>query len=549
MFTMQVKNTGITTLVKSGNAQMSNNPVKIYINSHELNSATIGNALTQYGKMGLYFIDHIEVYQAGNSVVFGNEPGTMIIKLYTKEPSRENGTSTQASLDSRGSLNLRALDARAFGKYSYLANIDFTKNNYEIYNNNNSDFSRDGHRGQFYVKFSKDKSYDLEVSASHELYDTFSGLGSTPADGSYLDTKNIYAQFSKYFDNDLTIRVSASNEKLHIDSRDKVGIMLVDNTLTNSIEGIVGTDIYNAIVEKRFINGANDLFLGAHYKHQKFKIDSYKNAGLDKPTPWGPTELDTYMAYLENLYNLNEKHLIALSAKVDHYENNFSKSSTQHILRVGYVALIDKSLTFKLFAMQSYIYPIFLQTTFAPNYNINPYLDSAKANTLTTEIIYKLDKTEITIGGGGSEIKNAIVFNMQKKQYVNNPDKGAFTRGYARLEHKFDIQNKLTLEYFKIFKEKYFSPEEGGLIQLFNQFWKLDIYNELIYRSAYKSLDGVEMSAGYDYSLGVIYPISRSMELKLKGENLLDMASEVPISGLEVPVVERRALLTMEYTF
>jgi vitamin B12 transporter len=57
------------------------------------------------------------------------------------------------------------------------------------------------------------------------------------------------------------------------------------------------------------------------------------------------------------------------------------------------------------------------------------------------------------------------------------------------------------------------------------------------------------MPAGYDYSLGVIYPVSKQLEVKLKGENLLDQAHEVPINGVNVPVMERRGLLTMEYTF
>ena len=121
MFNIQTTPVGMTTLVKSSSSLAANNPVKLYINSHELNSATLGNALTQYGKMNLYFIDHIEVYQAGNSVSFGNEPGSMIIKLYTKEPSRENLTSLQVSADTRGSLNFQSLDARVIDKdYNYL---------------------------------------------------------------------------------------------------------------------------------------------------------------------------------------------------------------------------------------------------------------------------------------------------------------------------------------------------------------------------------------------------------------------------------------------
>jgi len=57
------------------------------------------------------------------------------------------------------------------------------------------------------------------------------------------------------------------------------------------------------------------------------------------------------------------------------------------------------------------------------------------------------------------------------------------------------------------------------------------------------------MDAGYNYSLGVIYPVNRNLTLKCKGENLFDSASEVPISTLSVPAIDRRVSVTMEYEF
>lgn len=547
MFNSEATRMGMTTLVKSGTNQIAPNPVKIFINSHELNSATMGNALTQYGKMGLYFIDHIEIYQAGNSVTFGNEPGSMIIKLYTKEPSRENATSTQVSIDTRASLNLRAIDAREIGEYSYLANIDISKNNYDTYNANGYDLSRDGDRGQVYVKFSKDENYDIEISAAKEKYDSFSGLSNAPVDG-YINAKNIYLQATKHFDNKLNVILSLSHEEADILSKDALGIPTVYG-ITNQIDVNIGSDIYSAIIEKRFIYGANDLFIGAHIKHQKFNINEYKRDGVDTSITWGPQERNVYMAYLENLYNFNENNLITFSAKLDHYDNDTSKSSTEHILRLGYVALLDKNWTFKFFAMKSYIYPTFRQTTFSPNININPDLESIKNRTITAELIYKNDKTTLTFSGGNSEAKNSIIFSPTLKKYVNVDDTNSFQRAFARVDHIFDVNNKITIEYFKMFNDKYVSPGNGGLIQLFNKFSKFDIYNELVYRSDYTSSDAIKMPAGYDYSFGLIYHASKKLEVKLKGENLLDQASEIPINGIDVPLMERRGLLTLEYTF
>jgi len=548
LFTLQVKKNGMTTITKGGSSQLSSHPIKIYINSHELNSATLGDALSQYGKMNLYFIDHIEIYQAGNSVTFGNEPASMIIKLYTKEPSRENATSTQISADSQGSLTLQAIDARVFGEYSYLANIDLVQNNYKDYSNNNSEISRDGKRGQLYFKFSKNDSYDIEVGASSGRYDILNGLGTSITDGD-IYTQNIYIQATKHLDDNLKIRLSTSHEALELYNKDSDGFRLTDGSFTNQLDAKISTNIYSAMIDKKFISTNNDLSIGVQFKHQTFSINEFKSDGVDKSVNWGPKKLTIYMAYLENLYNINENHLIAFSTKVDYYKNEFSKSSANHILRLGYVALLNDEWKFKLFAMDSYSYPTFLQTTFSSNYGINPDLESSQILTLSAEIIYNTDKTSFTIGGGNNKVKDPIVFNITQNKYVNSDIKSSFDLFYINAKYKFDINNKLSLECFQLVQDDYFSPEKGASLQLFNSIKNFDFYNELLYRSSYTSIDGIDIPAGYNYSLGAIYKATKKMQIKLKGENIFDKASSVPINGMQIQAVDRRIILTMEYTF
>ena len=547
-FTLQTRRNGMTTLVRSGESQMSSSPVKVYINSHELNSATLGNVLVQYGKMGLYFIDHIEVYQSGNSVTFGNEPGTMLIKLYTKEPSRENSTSTQASVDSLGSITLQGVDAKKFDNYSYLANVDLRKNNHKDYTTTNSELSRDGARGQFYFKFSKDSDYDIEVGATQEKYDIFGGLGTATIDG-HTYTQDIYTHLTKYFENNLKIMLTTSHENFEIYDKDSIAIPIPTVPFQTQLNTEVSTEVYSAIIEKKFIDGNNELSLGAQFKHQKFKINEYKTDGIDRAVAWGPKDLDIYMIYAENLYNINKNHLISLSAKMDYYENEFSKSSTEHILRAGYIALLDDEWKFKLFVMDSYLYPTFIQTTYSPNYNVNPDLESSDILLLTAEMIYSKDNTTFGFGVGRNETDNAVVFNMSQNKYVNDTEKNSFELIFANIEHNFDIDNKIKIEYFRQYREAYYSPRFGASLQLFNTVGKFDFYNELIYRSEYTSIDGVDMAEGYDYSLGAIYKLNKQTELKLKAENILDKASKTSISGIDVSTTDRRVLLTMEYTF
>lgn len=57
------------------------------------------------------------------------------------------------------------------------------------------------------------------------------------------------------------------------------------------------------------------------------------------------------------------------------------------------------------------------------------------------------------------------------------------------------------------------------------------------------------MDAGYDYSAGAIYNYSKNIDIKLKGENIFDQASQGNIYGIKVPALERRGILTLEYIF
>jgi len=553
-FTLQPKRNGMTTLVRSGESQMASLPAKIYINSHELNSATLGNVLVQYGRMGLYFIDYIEIYQAGNSVTFGNEPGTLLIKLFTKDSSRENSTSVQTSIDTLGSVTLQAVEAKVFDEYSYLANIDLRKNNYEEYNVNGSELSRDGIRGQLYLKFSKKDDYDIEFGAINEKYDIFSGLGISTEDG-HTHTNDIYTHITKYFKNNLKVMLTASYEKFEVYNRDYVGIPLpgIGAPLPTQFDTAISTKVYSAIVEKRFINGNNELFVGAQFKCQKFDIDEYKADGIDVAMNWGPKDLDIYMLYAENLYNINENHLISLSAKVDRYENSLDRSSTEHILRAGYVGIFDE-LKFKLFAMQSYVYPTFLQTTYSPNYRVNPDLNSAELFTVSAELIYTKEDTTYGFGIGQSEADNAIIFerdtiDLTDSTYINSSEKNRFELVFANMQHDFDIDNRVKIEIYRQFRDSYYSPREGAAIQLFNTIGGFDIYNELLYRTKYTSQEGVDMKRGYEYSFGAIYRVNKKTELKIKAQNILDKASEAPINGANVSAVDRRVLFTAEYTF
>jgi len=550
MFTLKSTKFGMTSLVKSPYSEQSMSSIKIFINSYELTSITAGTGLAQYGKMGLNFIDHIEIYQASNTIITSGEPGNMIIKMYTKDPTRENATVAQASVDSKAGSRVQLIEGKSFDEYSYLANIDVSKNNYDDYRlNNNSELSKDGYRGQFYLNFSKKDDYEIEAGSASEKDDLFAGFGRSIIEGG-MDMKSYYAQFTKYFDNDIKLILSTSYETVKLTNSDNVGFALLDNSISKNLLVKTGSYTNSAILEKKYNYKNNSFLFGTQVKLKNFFLDGFKSEGVAQIENLGPKHVDFYALFFEDAYDINENHQITLGAKLDHYENHYNGSSTEDVLRFAYIGRVNENFALKSFIQEGYVYPIFAQTTFAPIYNPNPYLKSVNTSVIKVESEYKKDNLTLILGGGTSKSKNGIIYDGTKKMYVNNSQNSDFKQFNINATYKFNADNKVITEYFKTFKENaHFSPEKGILVQLYNRVNKFDIYNELVYRSSYTGTDGIKMDAGYDYTAGVIYNYSKHLDLKLKGENIFDTASQSSIYGIKIPALERRAIFTMEYMF
>ncbi len=94
----------LTTLTRPTMQHMPSTAVRLYINDHDMTSASAGSAFLVWGHMSIEYIDHIEVYKATSSIEFGNENALLIVKLYTKSASRENGGKVRLTADNLGSF-------------------------------------------------------------------------------------------------------------------------------------------------------------------------------------------------------------------------------------------------------------------------------------------------------------------------------------------------------------------------------------------------------------------------------------------------------------
>lgn len=550
MHTLMATKFGMSTLVKTPYSEKTVSTVKIFIDSFEVTSVTSGTGLTQFGKMGLNFIDHIEVYQASNAITFNGEPGSMVIKLYTKEPSRENATALQASVDSRGGSRAQVIEANRFEGYTYLANLDVSNYNSKEHTlPDGSELSRDGKRGQFNFNLAKKDDFKVEVGSAIEKDEMFSGFGRSVDDGEFY-TKNFYAQFTKYFDGNIQLILNASYENIDITNRDSTGMVLQDNTISNFLEVQNGSEVYNAILEKRHTQGDHELLFGAQLKMRNLSVEKLRSDGVDKELQIGPKDLNIYMLYFEDAYNINSDNVVTFGAKLDHYDNHQISSSTQNVLRFGYLSNLSKTTSVKAFVQKGYFYPLFSETTFSPFYYTNANLENIKNLVSKVELEHHIDKLTLKIGGAATKTKDGIKFDPIRKMYFNNPEKSTFGQYYINATYIFDADNKVIAEYFRAYKEgPEYSPDNGVLLQLYNTIGRFDIYNEIVYRSSYVGVYEQKINTGLDYTTGAIYHYNKQLDFKLKGENLFDRASQIGINGLKIAPYDRRVILTLEYIF
>ncbi len=550
MFTLKNTTFGPSALVKSPYSESSMSSVKIYINAHEITSVTAGTGIAQFGQMGLNHIDHIEIYQASDAIAFHGEPGNMVIKLYTKDPARENATVVQGSADSKGGSRGQVIDAQNFGDYSYLANADISANRYDKERNtNDKELSRDSNRGQFYFNFAKKDEYFIEGGASKERSDIFNGFGKSVEDGDITSNYN-YLQFTKYLPSQTELIVSGVYEKVDVTNSDALGVRLFDDSNSTNFSAVTGSYMYGILLQKHHNYEQHNFLFGAEAKLKTFFLDALQSNGLEKNYPLGPKSLDIYMFFAEDSYDINENHQLTFGIKANYYNNHLHNTSEEHIVRLAYLGKLSEEFSLKSFIQKGYVYPLFSQTTFSPIAAPNPNLEASKIKIMKAELEYKKEKLTLTFGTGVSESKDGIVFNKTLNMYVNNDGDSDFAQLFLTSEYRFDAENKLIAEYFRAYKDnKTFTSDTGALVQFYSTFGRFDLYNELVYRSSYVGLDGVHVDAGYDYTAGAIYHYNSHLNLKLKGENIFDKAIETSINGAKIPVLEQRTLLTLEYIF
>ncbi|MDD2950373.1 MAG: TonB-dependent receptor plug domain-containing protein [Sulfuricurvum sp.] len=540
-FTMQETPTGQVSLAMAKASTFNSQFLKLYINDHELGSIGFGSAMKMWGFLDISDIDHIEIYQVGSSVIAGDEPPGLVIRLYTKDPSRDDGGAVQVMGGSRGSNELNAYYAHKGEKYSSFFYADTHTENRESYISNRSAIGvgRDFKTSNFFASLKGD-DFTVEAAQFSLDQDRFLGIGRlhTPDDNS-ADLVHRYIVGTKYFqDKTLKLKISYDNSNHRQSESDPNGITLfnADGTTTTVTDWYFdkSESISEAVLDKQFTLNDHDIHVGVQSKFRKVIPNSLITDGSERVNEiTGPTKWNSYSLFFSDDYTINENNLLFTNIRLDHYDRNGGANDfNEYAIRAGHI-YNNGEWIWKTSAVRTYGYPAFMQTAYFPfNSKSNIDLKPEERIAAVTEVSHKTDTTNSNVRLVYNTAINGIA--LQNNVYINSTSKPEFYILYGSHEIHFGQDHTISLSVYYGDNNMPLtqSSKIGGYLQLFDTFGRFDVYNELLYRSSYHYLTpaniSVNVQEGYDYTAGVTYHATQDLSLFIKGENLLNKAIKTP---------------------
>ena len=537
---------------------------RLYINDHDMTSSSFGSAFLMWGEMPIEYIDHIEVYKGSSSIEFGNEPGLLVIRIYTKNAERDNGSKARLMADQKASYDLNFYTADITHNdiaYFLYANIDEYNNDkyHHLYNNTDYTIKSDKEGYNFYGSLDYHDTR-IEVGNYHKRNDSFLGAGSkkTPQGGE-LNGNHFYAHLTQQLPMDISLQLAYDKFDYKRTYIDPNGIRIFDD-INNS--GYISVndyliefedEIHSVILEKKLRFAGNSLLLGAFYKRKKMVQEGQYDTLHD---PSISNALDLYSVYFEEQYDFDPNTRFVAMAKGDFYRYEKGvKSRDELIARLGLIKNIQ-NFQCKFFYTYSYLPNGFYQLYNPDNtpYLSTPTLDTAKAQIYTGNVRYSARRWSLQLLYVYHTLKDSLGY-IPYQGYINTDEKQTFQDYELKGEYRFDQDNKLLASLFSgnNSKGQIQSPKYGLNVRLFNTYAMFDIYNELLYRSSFTAQVGQSVYVPYslDWTLGIKYHHSKDFSIGLRGENILDRSQHIPFRGYDkiVQMFDRKVWINLEYTF
>ncbi len=527
----------------------SSKSIRIYLNQNELILPIFGSGVSIFGNIDMDFIDHVEIYEGSSSFKFGIEPATITIRLYSKRAKHDAGSRVKFLTASHGSHKENIYTSGFFNDMEYFVYANHSTNKQDVYHRNGESLKRDHQKNHFYASFSDDIQ-KVEIQALSAQNDAFVGAVpyGVPQDSKAENKFFNLAYSANLLQKSLLFKLSYIQTESLYNANYRTALPAILGGYSQVEQRDKGS-VFTAIVEKKYQLYNHTVNVGLQYRKKTFDFSDLKYNGVPALYNQAYNKEDIYSLSIEDTLALslnNRVKLFFMQQKSVELENESPQQlSISHIYT-------DDSLVFKTFvSRQEYISDPYAT---AQDHIGNPSLKPELYHSYTQEINYETAQALWKMVYGYTKIHNFLIPDASGKMQ-NAQEAMKIYYMQASLDYVFRKKDKLQFQFdyqkFLPFETRGKLHHRNYLVRMTNSVSKYDFFNEIVMNSGYENL-----KTGLDYSAGLTYRHTKDLHFKLKGENIFNKGLTRKYiynitSGqqIEVPVIEQKFMLSMEYLF
>ena len=532
--------------------------IRIFIDNQEVTTG-YGSGLMILGDIDMGFVDHIEVYTQNPSYEFSTESTFILIKLFSKQASKDEGGKIELNGGSYGQNRASIYHSKELDNWSYFSYFTKTDDKRKKYNSFGTELSRDKKVTHIFGTFYNDNQKFLIQGIKREG-DSFidRSLNATPEKNN-LDVNFLHIGYD--LSNDyLSFLLTYDKMETNSDFVDDVMPLKQFNYMspTASFNSELESDVYTAEIKYDYTTKKNRLIVGSKYRYKDFNYKEVKINGIDFPlTKKSNQQISTI--FVENQYSLRDNSIITTGLNYSKIKN---KSSIQQddffMYRLGHTFTTNDWIFKTVYSKTK----TSLETYLVNSYNF--YITKGKKelqvfNSFIENIIYQKNnnKYEILL----DYLRSENILFPTKRGLLENAKKDVIQQGVNFMwTHDYNKYDKLFMSFgYMEMKDMppFFKTREvyTSIIRNLNSYQKFDLFNELMY---YKS--NSDNKDYYNYSIGAKYHHTKDLTFSLKGENILDKAKPTryrridpktfyPQETLLVSPIDKKFILSVEYLF
>ncbi len=542
-------------LTSSTDHPFRSSKIRIFIDNQELTSGYSGSGIFIVGDMDIDFVDHIEVYSVNPTYEYSTEPTFILIKLYSKIAQKDKGGKIRVSASSHNSSSISGYYADELDEWSYFTYASYNKENKDKYRLDR--YSKDRKYVNAFVSIYNDTN-KIIIQALHQDRDAFiSQKFDLPVNDCYFNSDYLHLGYDGSIEN-FSFIVSYDYFSLRQNYSSPSTPTLDVLNVPYSVNLNSNSNVLSLESKYKYIINDDRILFGVKYRYKDYKfVDSFVNGVEHSSDKLVHQTFST--VFLENQYDILDN--LIFTAGVNYSmvkESERGDVDNLFLYRLGFTYLTSLGITSKtIFSHTNTLVDLMYDGNL--HYVEDPNkMTYAEANIFLEELTYKINQHKFEILFSYRKTRNAFLIDEQGKLY-NSPDI-INSRGISiRDTFRYNDNDKLFFE-FSYRKQTHFSEldeliDKRVIIRNLNTYKRFDIFNELIY-----SKDSKKNKNFYDYSAGVIYHYSDDLSFSIKGQNIFNKAKTTDFilidpntlekaTILDVPSIEQRFMLSMEYLF